>query len=125
MPDLVGTCPKDFWEEWIKEGDAASTNGIVYPSITGEEWSWYTKHPLARDINPGDRFYVVAYGKLRGWAPVTRIGIIDYHSYEICRRGNAVACTIMEIIPGFRGLRIRWWNREEEIQFENWKEIKE
>ena len=23
MSDLVGTCPKDFWLEWIAEGDAA------------------------------------------------------------------------------------------------------
>lgn len=25
MVDLVGTCPKDFWEEWIAEGDPAGT----------------------------------------------------------------------------------------------------
>lgn len=118
--DLVGTCPKDFWEQWIAEGDAASVNGVVYPSITGEEWSWYTRHSLARDINPGERFYVVAHGKLRGWAPVTRVGVIDYRSYEICRRGGAVACTIREVIPGFRGLRIRWWKREDEQPFPDW-----
>lgn len=23
MSDLVGTCPKHFWREWIAEGDAA------------------------------------------------------------------------------------------------------
>lgn len=28
----VGTCPKDFWEEWIAEGDAAGD------PETGEEW---------------------------------------------------------------------------------------
>jgi len=116
MTDLVGTCPKDFWEEWIAEGDA------VGDPVTGEEWAWYTSHSLARDIKPGDRFYVVAHGKLRGWAPVTRVEVIDYHSYAICRRGDAVACTIAEPIPGFRGLRVRWWKREDEIDFPNWKE---
>lgn len=35
MADLVGTCPKDFWEEWIAEGDAAGD------PETGEEWGWY------------------------------------------------------------------------------------
>ena len=116
MADLVGTCPKDFWEEWIAEGDAAGD------PETGEEWGWYTSHHLARGINPGDRFYVVAHGKLRGWAPVTRLDqTTDGEQWIICRRGNAVACTIDEPIPGFRGLRLRWWKREDEKPFENWK----
>lgn len=36
MADLVGTCPKDFWEEWLAEGDAAGD------PPTGQEWGWYT-----------------------------------------------------------------------------------
>ena len=32
--DLVGTCPKGFWLEWIAEGDAAGD------APTGEEWGW-------------------------------------------------------------------------------------
>ena len=47
--DLVGTCPKDFWEEWIVEGDAAGE------PETGEEWHWYTGHHLARSTKPGER----------------------------------------------------------------------
>jgi hypothetical protein len=43
MPDLVGTCPKDFWPDWIAEGDAA---GEAY---SGEEWGWYTQHSLAAE----------------------------------------------------------------------------
>jgi hypothetical protein len=119
MADLVGTCPKDFWEEWIAEGDAAGA------PVTGEEWGWYTGHHLARSMKPGDRFYVVAHGKLRGWAPVTRVtrggdnGEGD--GFIICREGGAVACTIMDPIPGFRGLRLRWWNREDEIPFPDWR----
>lgn len=122
MADLVGTCPKGFWEEWIAEGDAASENGIVFPSISGEDWHWYTSHCLARDINPGDRFYVVAHGKLRGWAPVVRVEEIDFRSWGIVRRGGAVACTIPAPIAGFRGLRLRWWDRSIEVPFPNWKE---
>jgi hypothetical protein len=116
MADLVGTCPKDFWEEWIAEGDAAGD------PETGEEWGWYTGHHLAASMKPGDRFYVVAHGKLRGWAPVTKVSRTpDRTQWIICRRGGAVACTIDEPIPGFRGLRLRWWDRAIEKPFENWK----
>ena len=116
MPDLVGTCPKDFWQEWIAEGDAA---GDPY---TGEEWGWYTQHSLAATIKPGDRFYVAAHGKLRGWATVTRVHDGGDGCYCICRRGDAVACTVPFAIPGFRGLRVRWWDRNVEQPFENWRE---
>jgi hypothetical protein len=115
MPDLVGTCPKDFWEEWIAEGDAAGD------PETGEEWGWYTGHKLAATMKPGDRFYVVAHGKLRGWASVTRIQQPP-SGFIICRQGDAVACTIPEPIPGFRGLRVRWWDRSLEQPFPNWKQ---
>lgn len=114
MVDLVGTCPKDFWLEWIAEGDAA---GDAY---TGEEWGWYTRDSLALQAKPGDRFYVVAHGLLRGWAPVTRVHD-GGDSFIICRRGDAVACTIDAPAPGFRGLRTRWWDREQEKAFPDWK----
>ena len=112
--DLVGTCPKDFWLEWIAEGDAAGD------PETGEEWGWYTRHSLATLIKPGDRFYVVAHGLLRGWAPVTRV-YRDGATSVICRRGGAIACTIDEPIPGFRGLRERWWRHEAEKPFGDWR----
>ena len=116
MTDLVGTCPKDFWIEWIAEGDAAGL------PESGEEWGWWTNHSLIRLIQPGDRFYVVAHGRLRGWAPVTRVHRApDGQGGAICRRGNAVACTIPEPIPGFRGLRKRWWPRGAEMPFPDWK----
>jgi hypothetical protein len=28
--DLVGTCPKDFWLQWIAEGDAAGETPRVF-----------------------------------------------------------------------------------------------
>ena len=117
MSDLVGTCPKDFWEEWIAEGDAA---GDPY---TGEEWGWYTGDRKAANMKSGDRFYVVAHGKLRGWSPVTRVEDNSWKGggYVICRRGDAVACTVIFAIPGFRGLRTPWWNRDEEIPFPDWR----
>jgi hypothetical protein len=116
MADLVGTCPKGLWKEWIAEGDAA---GEAY---SGEEWGWYTKDRLARTIRPGERFYVVAHGCLRGWAPVTRL-ITEGNRWIICRRGDAVACTLAAEVPGFQGLRVRWWDRKLELPFPNWREI--
>ena len=114
VTDLVGTCPKDFWEAWIAEGDPAGT------PWSGEEWGWYTRHSFARDGQPGDRFYIVGHGKLRGWAPIVRI-TYDLDDWVICRKGDAVACTIAEPIPGFRGLRHRWWPRELELPFPEWR----
>lgn len=117
MSDLVGTCPKDFWEEWILEGDAAGD------PETGEEWGWYTSHPRATTIKPGDRFYVVAWGRLRGYSIVTRVENNSFKGGGWCigRRGGAVACTIEKPIPGFRGLLCPWWSRDEEVSFPNWK----
>lgn len=116
MSDLVATCPKGFWFEWIAEGDAA---GEPY---SGEEWGWFTLHSLIRSIHPGDRLYVVAHGKLRGYAPVTRVHLSPTgRGGAICRRGDAVACTIDQPIPGFRGLKRRWWKREDERPFADWK----
>lgn len=115
MTDLVGTCPKDEWSEWIAEGDAAGEPD------SGTEYGWYTGHSLARDIRPGDRFYVVAHGRLRGWAPVVRVEENGRSNFVICRRGGAVACTIAEPIPGFRGLRGRWWRRQDEVAFPDWR----
>lgn len=116
MPDLVGTCPKGFWEEWLAEGDTAGT------VESGLQWSWYTGDRKAASLRRGDRFYVVAHGKLRGWAPVTDLLINDAGTkWQIIRQGNAVACTIPEPIPGFRGLRVRWWDVTQERPFPDWK----
>lgn len=118
--DLVGTCPKDFWEQWLREG------GLPGQTDTGPwtEWSWYTNHSLALQTNPGDRFYVVAHGKLRGYAPVVKVEAPpednDDVKYAIIRRLGAVACTVPFSIPGFRGLRPRWWPREQEQTFPDW-----
>ena len=110
MTDLVGTCPMGSWEEWIAEGDAAGD------PETGQEYEWWSGHSFIRLIAPGDRFYIVAHGKLRGWAPVTRV-----EKGCIVRAGGAVACTLPDHIPGFRGLRKRWWPRGAEQSFPDWR----
>lgn len=110
MVDLVTTCPKGFWKEWIAEGDPAGE------PERGEEWGWFTQHRFRSLIAPGDRFYVVAHGKLRGYALVTGLW-----GGAIVRKGGAVACTIDGPIAGFRGLRKRWWDRGIERPFPEWR----
>jgi hypothetical protein len=119
MVDLVVTCPKGFWWEWIAEGDAAGD------PPTGEEWGWWMSDRGPRPpIGPGDRLYIVAWGRLRGWAPVTRLHHergTESGSWVICREAGAVACTVAREIPGFRGWRRVWWSRADEQPFPDWK----
>lgn len=116
MADLVGTCPKGFWEEWLVEGDCAGE------PATAQEYEWHTGSRLISKIGEDDRFYIVAHGKLRGWATVIAVHRDDnYPGGIIVRAGGAVACTIPKVIPGFRGLRKRWWPRETEVPFPDWR----
>jgi hypothetical protein len=111
--DLVVTVPKWFWPEWIAEGDAAGE------PPTGTEWGFFMggrKPP----IGPGDRLYIVAHNRLRGYAPVTRLGRSE-DKWVICREGGGVAITIPETIKGFQGFRKPWWPRDSEVPFPDWK----
>lgn len=113
MGDLVVTVPKDIWADWIDEGDAAGDPD------SGEEWGFYLGGSKP-SISAGERLYVVAWGLLRGYAPVTRV-VDTGRGWCICRRGAAVAVTIDEAIQGFRGWRPVWWQREQERPFPQWR----
>ena len=110
--------PQDIWDEWLEEGDCAGDPD------TGTGYSWLTRSGLATYIKPGDRFYIVAHGKLRGYAIVDRVErnfYDDIFYWEIIRGGGAVACTIASPIRGFQGLRKRWWPKYVETPFKDWK----
>lgn len=115
MADIVVTVPKWFWFDWILEGDAAGLKE------TGEEWGFtcgWQRPPAV----PGDRCYIVAHDRLRGYAPITRIAKDDDSlGYAIGRKGGAVAVTIPERIVGFRGWRTRWWPVETEVPYPDWQ----
>jgi hypothetical protein len=115
MADVVVTVPKKLWIDWIAEGD------LPEDAQTGEEYAfWLWGAPP--DIKPGERVYIVAHGKLRGYAPLTRI--LHGHrkgEFALCRAGGAVACTIDAPIRGFRGWRYRDWRREDERPFPEWR----
>ena len=112
MTDIVVTVPKNLWIGWIYEGDA------VGEPATGGEWGFYMGGPVP-DINPGERVYVVSHGLLRGYAPLTRLQRTD-RGYALCRKAGAVAVTIDQEIPGFRGCRYRWWDHKDERPFPEW-----
>lgn len=94
--DLVATCPKGFWSEWLAEGDCAGT------AETGEEYGWYTGHSYIRLIEPGDRFYVVAHGRLRGWAPATAVSNGFTHATaRLSRKAMAVVILLLMLSDCF------------------------
>lgn len=130
MPDIVVTVPKDFSFQgikglagWIAEGDAAGN------PWSGTHWR-FTTFGMDPDCYRGDRVYVVCQGKLRGYSPLLlkrfdRTQRLPNGAYtgwvNLIRGGDAVAVTIGEPVPGFRGWRYRWWEREQEVPFDDWQ----
>lgn len=116
MADVVVTVPLSFgWDTWIEEGDAAGE------PWSGTEWHFYLGG-YPPDIDRGERVYVVHNGALRGYAPLVRIDYGDYGGgYALVRHGGAVAVTIPEYVRGFRGFRYRWWSRDHEVPFPEWR----
>jgi len=114
--DVVVTVPARQWAAWLAEGDLA-----------GEAWTGlasFFKVPRVPNVVEGDRVYVVAHGRLRGYAPLVRIA----HEFRgeqgvyLVRADGAVAVTVPGEIPGFRGYRYRWWDRRQEIPFPDWRD---
>lgn len=113
MSDVVVTVPKPLWLDWIAEGDA------VDEPRSGIEWGFFLGGPKPA-IARGERVYIVSHGRLRGYSPLTRLADTD-RGYALCREGGAVAVTIPDRIPGFRGWRKRWWDRAVEVPFPDWR----
>lgn len=115
MGDVVVTVPKGYWQDWIIEGD-----------LPGEEPQyishfWISSMPK---IEAGERVYIVAHGRLRGYAPLwdrERICTLRRSRSCLMRRGGAEAVTVPEAITGFQGWRYRWWEREDEAPFPDWQ----
>lgn len=112
--DVVVTVPMAVWGAWLLEGD-----------LPGEPWSGMESHFYLRGNPPqmhiGNRVYVVAHDKLRGYAPLVRVELYEHRRFALVRRGGAIATTIDESIRGFRGWRRRWWNYDLERPFPDWR----
>ena len=122
--DVVVTCPKTRWEEWLAEGGLPRD-----PAKPGDAYYWFGRGSLPR-ISPGERVYVAAHGLLRGYAPLVHIEHRVDHTpswwwpeadWALVRTGGAVACTIAQPVRGFQGYRYRSWDRPEEIPFPGWQ----
>jgi hypothetical protein len=117
LMDVVVTVPKGLWLDWIEEGD-----------LPGDPPSGYTSHFWIAPWNlprmlVGDRVYIVAHGRLRGYAPLRateRACELNPDRACLVRDGEAVAVTIDEPIRGFQGWRYRWWERDAERPFPDW-----
>lgn len=117
MSDVVVTVPIYGWADWLAEGDCAGE------PATGREYIFSVGGRPS--IESGERVYIVAHGRLRGYAPLVRLEERQFSgSHKGCvlvRGGGAVAVTIARGIRGFRGFRYRWWDRTEEQRFPDWK----
>ena len=113
MTDVLVPVPTHLWDDWIAEGD------LPGDAATGDEYTYWLGGTPPQ-MRPGDRVYICAHGKLRGYAPLTSIVLIP-GGFGLCRRGGAVACTIDEPIPGFWGFRYRFWPRDDERPFPAWR----
>lgn len=113
MSDLVVTVPKNLWRMWLDEGD-----------LPGQPWSGMESTFYLGGGRPpitvGERLYIVAHDRVRGYAPVTQV-VRTAQGWGICRHDGAVAITIPQKVTGFRGWRIRWWDRTREQPFPDWK----
>ena len=115
--DVVVTVPKWHWKDWLAEGCLA---GEPYPHLSSPQWVFRIP-TLPKRIKRGERVYIVAHGRLRGYAPLVDTKWGTGKEYYLVRGGGAVALTIPESIKGFRGYRYRWWEREIEQPFPSWK----
>lgn len=125
--DVVVTVPKDRWQEWLDEGDLP---GDPRDEEDEDFYAFSLRSSAMPEIAPGERVYVVAHGKLRGFAPLDELtweGKLFGEArkpgvqFALVRGGGAVAVTIAEPIIGFMGWRYRWWDRGIEVPFRDWK----
>ena len=116
MSDVVVTVPKRLWADWLAEGDLPGQDA----EYESHFWVW-SRVPF---VKPGDRVYIVAHGRLRGYAPLVRqeqICKLNGRMGCLVREGGAVAVTIDEPIRGFQGVRKVWWSRDQERPFPDWQ----
>lgn len=132
MSDVVITIPKQLWAGWLEEG--------ALPGEPDDGRLFYAQVHNAPRITPGGRVYVVAHGRLRGYAPLVSLDDtipaccdldetmeqwreehVDGRHFYLVRAAGAVALTIDEEIRGFQGWRYRWWDRADERPFPDWQ----
>lgn len=86
-------------------------------------WERREEGSVYRLVAADQRCYVVAHGRLRGYAPLYAVEVDESgrRFISLIRRGGAHAVTIAAPIIGFRGYRYRWWSRDQEVAFPGWR----
>ena len=138
MSDIVVCVPKALWYAWLAEGALPGE-----PVPDGIEYHWFGGSLMPKMV-PGERVYIAAHGRLRGYAPVVRVETRaeavkrwcahadvsvpvpslwwwPYAKWALVRQGGAVAVTIPEPIRGVPAWRKRWWEYADEIPFPDWQ----
>jgi hypothetical protein len=138
MTDIVVCVPQHRWIGWLAEGTLPDE-----PCPIETEYHWFGSETTPM-ISQSERVYIVAHGRLRGYAPLVRLDTRDdvlrrwcaqkdpsipapgtwwwpSAKWALVRHGGAVAVTIPEPIRGFPGWRTRWWQRETELPFSDWQ----
>lgn len=114
--DVCVTVPRGLWAAWVAEGDLPGQE----PEYESHFWA---QGPIP-SMEPGDRVYVVAFGRLRGYAPLVAVEqrcALRPPMGCLVRRAGAVAVTIDRPIRGFRGWRYVDWSRADERPFPDWR----
>jgi hypothetical protein len=108
--DVVLRVPQGRWLNWLAEGD--------HPGEEPTE-TWAFGAGTVPDLAPGSRCYVMAFGRVRGYAPVAEG---DRVPTAFLRRGGAVAVTVpwVQSTRGQWCWRYRFWEREDEVTFPAW-----
>lgn len=117
VSDVVVTVPAKMWADWLAEGQLPDE-----PWDGSSLWA-FTVPTLPRRLEVGQRVYVVAGRRLRGYAPLMGIEREPDGRYALLRGASAVAVTIDVEIPGFRGYRYRWWDRTFERPYPEWRDL--
>lgn len=117
--DVIVTVPQGMWVRWLAEGD------LPGEEPTGE-WDFTAGKNNPREVGAGSRVYVVAFGLLRGYAPLVRTEQVDGR-LSFVRGGSAVACTLIHAgkraeIRGFQGWHYAeaTINRARLVPFPDW-----
>lgn len=148
MADVVVTCPARLWHDWLAEGDCAGdeptgdeyafTVGFGRPNIAPGERVYVVALGMLRGYAP----LVRLEPWLKGWALIRAGGAVPVtvpcpvgqgtHPFTCWDTGDAGPCCACESgvevcplparVPGFRAFRYRWWKREDEVPFPNWRQ---
>lgn len=118
--DVMVTVPMGLWVRWLAEGDLPGD-----PPAESGTWDFTagTHQPL--ETGPGSRVYVVAFGLLRGYAPLVRTEPVEGR-VSFVREGGAVACTLRdtfgrpEKVKGFQGWRYTTFDRARLVPLPTW-----